>query len=84
MALLPTSVVEEEVVPLMLLLEEQVVTVVAVVHTHQVVVLLRQLEYRCKLGTSQVQVAVVVDLHLTHLVVQEDLVLLLLNTLHNT
>ena len=48
-ALLPTSVVEEEVVPLMLLLEEQVVTVVPVVHIHQVVELLRQLEYRCKL-----------------------------------
>tara|TARA_B100002019_G_C21001256_1_gene465425 strand:- start:99 stop:263 length:165 start_codon:yes stop_codon:yes gene_type:complete len=47
--LLHTSVVEEEVVPLMLLLEEQVVMAVPVVHTHQVVVLLRQLEYRCKL-----------------------------------
>ena len=36
------------------------------------------------LRTLQVQVAVVVEPKLIHMVVQEDLVLLLLNTLHNT
>jgi hypothetical protein len=84
MALLHTSVVEEEVVPLIILLEEQVVTVVPVVHIHQVVELLRQSEYCCKLITSQVRVEVAVEPKLIHMVVQEDLVLLLLNTLHNT